>query len=452
MINPESINHQPSKKRRVFNFTRLDQHPESAKTAEKSQKTTSPESMINSEEEQARDQEILEFLLLQRDAQDQSEKPIRGEADPKFQQIWQEVQAEPRFQKILAEFLQPSIVEELQLEGKGLRNWLKDLNHPLFVAILENIYRRILQEKVNAKHVRDQEKTPLLQDALATIIPEVNAEKRSQIVEAVRQLFVGINPEDDVHMFEASLDKERKYQMILDSENQYEGLKRAFFRFNAAAGRNRDTLTGAWNRHAFHNYLEVVTDHDQGRFTLKSQEKRPQIIGYAVTAFDFDHFKQINDTYGHEAGDDALKAVTDAFKQSAKLRNFDFLFRQGGDEWALIMPLTNVQDVNKIFNRIISIFREISQQFVDLPIRNKKGEIIKRTITFSAGTRVLFMDRDHPQDEDSLQDYLNPNNADNELYQSKEQSRNRITLSYRDENGEIISKSAILNQEVGAIS
>ena len=396
------------------------------------------------------DQETLEFFLLRQDAQDQLDKLIRP-ADPSFLSLWQELQTDAHFQPILQDLLQSEVDEE-DTDGtiKKEKNWLNNVNHPLFVAILENIYQRILQEKVNAKHARDQEKTPLLKEELKQIIPEVNSEKYEQIVSAVRRLFVGINPEDDITIFEASLSKERKFQLIADSENQNEGLKRALFRYNSAVGRNKDVLTGAWNRHAFKNYLNMVDEID-ALMQTQTETQRPPGVGYAITTFDFDHFKTINDTYGHTAGDEALKAVVQAFQNYSGLRKFDFLFRQGGDEWALIMPLTDNQDINSVIYRIIQVFRDISQQFVDLPIHDKSGQEITHTITFSAGTQIL-MNQPQQQENSELQDLLDPNRADSELYLSKTQSRNRITISYTDEDGETISRSAILNRSVGNIS
>jgi len=89
-----------------------------------------------------------------------------------------------------------------------------------------------------------------------------------------------------------------------------------------------DHLTGVFNRRAF---------FEQGGRML-SEARR---IGYPVSVimFDIDHFKQINDTYGHAAGDDALKQV--ALRVSEIVREVDVMGRLGGEEFALILPDTS---------------------------------------------------------------------------------------------------------------
>jgi two-component system, cell cycle response regulator len=87
----------------------------------------------------------------------------------------------------------------------------------------------------------------------------------------------------------------------------------------------RDSLTGVWNRAAI---LEIL-DRELAR---AGREKRP----VAILLADLDHFKQINDTYGHLAGDDVLQQA--ARRMHAELRPYDGLGRYGGEEFLAVLP------------------------------------------------------------------------------------------------------------------
>lgn len=80
-------------------------------------------------------------------------------------------------------------------------------------------------------------------------------------------------------------------------------------------------------------------------------------IGPSIAIIDIDHFKAINDTQGHAAGDKALRQVADAI--SSNLRNYDFLGRYGGDEFLLILPQASCQDAQKVVERIQQAVRAL---------------------------------------------------------------------------------------------
>ena len=87
----------------------------------------------------------------------------------------------------------------------------------------------------------------------------------------------------------------------------------------------RDALTGLYNRHHLSDVLE-------SEFSL-AERKRYAI---AFMLIDLDHFKQVNDNYGHHAGDLALKAATQVI--SKHIRRSDIAFRYGGEEFLVILP------------------------------------------------------------------------------------------------------------------
>jgi diguanylate cyclase (GGDEF)-like protein len=73
---------------------------------------------------------------------------------------------------------------------------------------------------------------------------------------------------------------------------------------------------------------------------------------------DLNHFKQVNDTYGHSAGDDALIKVTESLE--SVIRGRDFLARYGGDEFAILLPETDLKTAQKIGERLeIALYEKV---------------------------------------------------------------------------------------------
>ena len=94
---------------------------------------------------------------------------------------------------------------------------------------------------------------------------------------------------------------------------------------------NRDELTGLWRRSTFDNALGRKVKE-----RLRMQERMGVHAPLALAMIDLDHFKQVNDTHGHQAGDDVLKAVARRL-QRAIHRESDMVARYGGEEFAVVM-------------------------------------------------------------------------------------------------------------------
>jgi len=103
-------------------------------------------------------------------------------------------------------------------------------------------------------------------------------------------------------------------------------------------GLNTDYLTGAYNRRQFDGYAKAKIRN--------STQDHP----FAAIMMDIDDFKQINDTYGHETGDEVLKDAVMIIKQS--LRQHDFVARIGGDEFIVILNLNSQRDLEQTVKRI----------------------------------------------------------------------------------------------------
>ena len=159
-----------------------------------------------------------------------------------------------------------------------------------------------------------------------------------------------------------------------------------------------DPLTGIQNRRSFF-------EQAQQEFSRYQRYHK----SFCLVMLDLDHFKNVNDNYGHLAGDDALKEFT-TYVSSAK-RPYDILGRIGGEEFCLILPETNLDTARNIVTRIQEHVRE-------LVINSPKGEI---KVPFSAGITCA-----HEADE-SIDVLLH--RADEALYLAKMNGRDRIELS-----------------------
>ena len=100
-----------------------------------------------------------------------------------------------------------------------------------------------------------------------------------------------------------------------------------------------DSLTGALNRHKFEEILKEEIE----------QTKRYQ-TPFCLTMFDVDHFKVINDTYGHQTGDEVLIDLAQLVRD--QLRNQDRLIRWGGEEFIVLMPMTHLAGARVLAERL----------------------------------------------------------------------------------------------------
>lgn len=101
----------------------------------------------------------------------------------------------------------------------------------------------------------------------------------------------------------------------------------------------RDPLTGSFSRRSGEETLEM-------QFTLASRGNAPLTIAFV----DLDHFKSVNDTYGHEAGDRVLKEA--AARMAGDLRRGDMLIRWGGEEFIIVLPNTELQPATEVLHRL----------------------------------------------------------------------------------------------------
>ncbi|MBN1172339.1 MAG: diguanylate cyclase [Micromonosporaceae bacterium] len=165
-----------------------------------------------------------------------------------------------------------------------------------------------------------------------------------------------------------------------------------------------DALTGLSN----YRYL---------RESLRREIERASRFGHplAVLVLDLDHFKEINDTYGHAAGDAVLAEF--ARRVRAEIREVDLAFRQGGEEFVVLLPETDVQGAEVVALRLGEI---ISRNPV-LVVSHQATRPLRISVTVSVGAAV------YPADGDSGLAVLEA--ADDALYAAKAAGRNTFRLA-----------------------
>lgn len=161
---------------------------------------------------------------------------------------------------------------------------------------------------------------------------------------------------------------------------------------------SRDSLTGLVNRRYF-----LSTAEQQ----LLAARHGPHAL--ALLIIDLDHFKQVNDQYGHLAGDEVLVAVVDTFTRH--LRSGDCLGRLGGEEFALLRPETTLAEVTETAERLRQATAAIRLEI--------RGHVVQPTV--SIGIALL-------QAEDQGLSSL-MHRADLAMYAAKTQGRNRVVYA-----------------------
>ncbi|MDP3538763.1 MAG: diguanylate cyclase [Azonexus sp.] len=157
----------------------------------------------------------------------------------------------------------------------------------------------------------------------------------------------------------------------------------------------RDPMTGLNNRRFLEEYVETLI--------ASVQRKRTSA---AILMLDLDYFKMVNDTYGHDAGDAVLKALSTLLKQS--VRASDLLIRYGGEEFLIILIDSQGQAAEQVAEKI--------RQSVEALKVQVSGIVIQKTISIGIS--------DFPTDSETFWQAVKF--ADVALYQAKEQGRNRV--------------------------
>lgn len=179
--------------------------------------------------------------------------------------------------------------------------------------------------------------------------------------------------------------------MQIEVEMRQKELQLANDRLRAIS--NTDVLTGLNNRRCLFDRLDA-------EFSLSSRYE----LKFSFLLIDIDHFKSLNDSFGHQAGDFVLQQI--AQKLSEQARASDFVARYGGEEFAIILPNTTTAEAEKIANRILTAVRSIRW---------------KRELSVSIGVAEFG------RDANTIDELVEK--ADKALYLAKESGRNTLKLA-----------------------
>jgi len=164
----------------------------------------------------------------------------------------------------------------------------------------------------------------------------------------------------------------------------------------------RDELTGLYNRREMGRILD-----------MEMERHRRYQHPFALVMIDIDHFKEVNDEYGHQAGDEVLKWLADIF--TANLRSTEQTARYGGEEFVIVIPQANARDAYRTTERMRGLIENTPFKF-----QQDNSGLVSIHITISSGIAEV------PGDTDTEDGLIKA--ADDALYEAKRTGRNRTVL------------------------
>lgn len=194
-------------------------------------------------------------------------------------------------------------------------------------------------------------------------------------------------------------DKEHTLSKLGDTKQKLE---------KASEDARTDPLTQLYNHGAMKEFLSKELEH-----AIKYDRT------FSLLMFDIDFFKKVNDSYGHQQGDQVLKMFADLIK--SKIRSTDFLFRYGGEEFTLILPGVDFEGTKVVSEKLLN-----AVEAMEIPFLKSKENGIMR-ITTSIGVTYIDGSNFGNDVELGIRDILG--DADKNLYESKETGRNKYILT-----------------------
>jgi diguanylate cyclase (GGDEF)-like protein len=197
----------------------------------------------------------------------------------------------------------------------------------------------------------------------------------------------------------------KECSLVIENTLLYERLRRKHLSLEKANREIKllsrtDSLTGCYNR----GHLNDVLPRE---ITRALRYKRP----LAVAMCDIDHFKKVNDTHGHQCGDEVLKHFVNSISELIR-HDTDWLARYGGEEFLLVLPETNLDNAFRLADRLRN---HVAQQVIET-----QGDKISITASFG----VTGFNADSAPGSVTSETLINM--VDRYLYEAKAQGRNRV--------------------------
>ncbi len=284
--------------------------------------------------------------------------------------------------KAFADDLRILTNKRIKLDKDELKQKLKDLDQ--------------IAERISIKIVRMLQKTAGSSKEIKIIADEIrNWRHEGQDFESIKEKLLTIAVSIDKELDEFSEEMKREDNEIERLKEKIKYLEKKVKKLSKEV--KTDFLTNIANKKA------IMEE-------LKRQESSFKRYGtnYSVVFFDIDHFKNINDTYGHDAGDVILKSLGLLFKRYA--RDVDMIGRFGGEEFVAILPNTNIDGACKFAEKLRKIVEKTKFMY--------KNTRINVTVSGGVASR---------NETNSMDETLKL--ADERLYKAKRSGRNRIVCS-----------------------
>lgn len=288
---------------------------------------------------------------------------------------------------------------DLPASADGKREWARvrrffaDRRHAEKAFVTERLhgYRGIVDDLVGGLRsvgMKNQSTEDSVLDSLLSIEDAVDTGALPDIEAALAKTVTTVN--------ETFAEQKREYEKQLAELNG----RMSNLQQDLAAAREemkRDSLTEAYNRGAFNTAISQSLN-------LHFVTRQP----ITLLMIDVDCFKEVNDTYGHAAGDEALKAIGECLARSF-IRKNDLVARYGGDEFAVILTDTSAQNATGVIERFLEYVRSIDIDIGRSTVR----------VSCSVGYTEITA-------EDSVGSFVE--RADQALYQAKSKGRDQSAL------------------------
>lgn len=272
-------------------------------------------------------------------------------------------------------------IREWNLAAQQLYGYTKE------EVLFQPFYARVFRG-ANASHIHDILQR-VMQGSVITGIESEDYDSEGNLHCVIRSVFPIRNPNREVVGAIVSV-VDVTYRV--EYENQLKAMNQKLQSLAVTDG-----LTGLHNHRAFQDHLEE-------QFQAAMRNKQP----LALILMDVDHFKQYNDTYGHQAGDEVLRQVAQILL--ANVREGDFVARYGGEEFVVVLPRTDLESAVAVAERLRRAVESAEWQL--------------RPVTGSFGVACIRPDMETRQELIEA--------TDQALYQAKKNGRNRVEVwNYR---------------------
>ena len=206
--------------------------------------------------------------------------------------------------------------------------------------------------------------------------------------------------EANIRLSLINLDYDQMNKQLIQTKINLENLTQELEKKNSILDNlaNIDGLTGIYN----HRYFQNALDQELNRAERHS-------TSISIILIDIDHFKKVNDSYGHQVGDFVLSEFSKTIQEN--IRKYDILARYGGEEFVVILPETNTEDALLVAEKLRVIIEQTGFK--------ENGETHRVTASFGQACS-------HPTTEDNLEKNTFISQADQALYEAKAKGRNQV--------------------------